>query len=281
MPGRFSQRIGVTSVRNVVQTESIDIPLRNRLWSMIYLCLDASTNPMDYSPQQGLYRSIYLNFFELAIDQIPDYAETANNKIRAYHFADEWYKPYDLLEFVLNNLDDSLDSSSLFELANDTLAKYLSGYRFVNKRLVPITDESHIQIIEDALSSPLSGVRAHLSKSLSLLSNRDDPDAENAIKEAVSAVESICGSIVGKKSTLGAALNKLEDSGIKIHPALKDSWVKLYGYTSDADGIRHALQFDSGATTDDALYFLVSCSAFIGLLTTKSMQAGISLQPVA
>lgn len=279
MSGRFSQRIGVTSVRNVVQIESVDVPLRNRLWNIIYHCLDSSSDLMDYSPQGGLYRSIYLDFFELAIDRIPDLTGMANEEIRVYHFAAEWYKPYDLLEFVLNNVDDP--SGSLFEVANDALTNYLSGYRFVNKRLVPITDESHIQVIEDALESPLSGVRSHISKSLSLLSNRDNPDAENSIKEAVLAVESICGSIVGRKDTLGAALKKLEDAGIDIHPALKESWIKLYGYTSDANGIRHALQFDSGATIDDALYFLVSCSAFIGLLTTKSMQAGISLQPVA
>ncbi|WP_159083795.1 AbiJ-NTD4 domain-containing protein [Nocardioides terrigena] len=280
MPGRFSQRIGATEVRSVVQVETIDAPLRNRLWSLVYICLDTGGGEMKYSQRAEAYRDIYLNFFELPIDAIPDWLQHANDSIKSYFYQPEWYKPYDLLEFVLNHLWDSTHSDEMFELANTALQKYLSGYRFVNGRLVPITDESHIQTIEDALQSPLTGVRTHLSKSLALLSARDATDPENAIKEAVSAVESLCASIVGKRDTLGAAIKKLEDAGVSIHPALKESWLKLYGYTSDGDGIRHSLQLESSVTVDDALYFLVSCSAFIGLLTAKASAAGISLQPV-
>ena len=40
--------------------------------------------------------------------------------------------------------------------------------------------------------------------------------------------------------TLGSTLKKLEkDGGVVIHGAMKTAFEKLYGYTSDSDGIRH------------------------------------------
>ena len=42
------------------------------------------------------------------------------------------------------------------------------------------------------------------------------------------------------KATLSDALKAIEKNGL-LHEALKDGFIKLYGYTSDADGIRHAM----------------------------------------
>jgi hypothetical protein len=42
--------------------------------------------------------------------------------------------------------------------------------------------------------------------------------------------------------TLGRALNELNrNSTVVMHPALKEAFTKLYGYTSNAEGVRHAL----------------------------------------
>lgn len=276
----FSQRMGHTEVRTVVQVESIDAALRNKLWSLVHLCLDNDSHSMHLSPLGEFYTNFYMNFFQRPLDRVPDYVSHANNEIREYFFEEEWVKPYDVLEFILNALPKNRIGFDPFAAANRILEEYLSGYRFVHKQLVPITDDSHINAIEKALETSLTGVRAHLAKSLTLLGDRDNPDPANSIKEAISAVESLCASIIGRRATLGEALKRLEEAGVKLHPALKDSWVKLYGYTSDAQGIRHSGQLESTATADEALYFLVSSSAFIGLLTTMATGAGIDLQPV-
>ncbi len=42
-----------------------------------------------------------------------------------------------------------------------------------------------------------------------------------------------------------------------------------YGYTSQADGIWHALMGEANITQADARYFLMTCSAFVNLLKTK------------
>ena len=81
----------------------------------------------------------------------------------------------------------------------------------------------------------------------------------------------MCSIILGKNSTLGDALKQLEHNGVKIHPCLKSAFEKLYGYTSDASGIRHCGQLDgSKSTFEEARFMFVSCSAFVNYLIQVS-----------
>jgi len=79
----------------------------------------------------------------------------------------------------------------------------------------------------------------------------------------------------GVKKSGNFGLKKLEDKGIELHPALKSSFSSLYGYTNDADGIRHALLEESTLDFDDAKFMLVSCSAFVNYLAAKANKAGL------
>ena len=55
-----------------------------------------------------------------------------------------------------------------------------------------------------------------------------------------------------------------------MHPALKGGLLKLYGYTSDSGGIRHAISDgDNPPTYGEAKFMLVACSGFVNLLATK------------
>ncbi len=70
-------------------------------------------------------------------------------------------------------------------------------------------------------------------------------------------------------ATLGQGLKHLEQNGVTLHSALREAFNKLYGYTNDAEGIRHALLEASTLTFDDAKFMLVCCSAFVNFLTAK------------
>jgi len=125
--------------------------------------------------------------------------------------------------------------------------------------------------VEDALSQDIShGVREHIEAAARHHSNREAPDYRNSIKESISAVEAAVSSVLGKKS-YGIRPIKVVAEELGLHPALIQGFVKLYGYTSDADGIRHALMDKANITQEDAKYMLVSCAAFSNyLLTLKS-----------
>ncbi len=56
-----------------------------------------------------------------------------------------------------------------------------------------------------------------------------------------------------------------------------EAFQKLYNFTNDAAGIRHAMKDASTVDQEDAMFMLVSCSAFINYLVVKAGKAGITL----
>ncbi len=161
------------------------------------------------------------------------------------------------------------------------LEREISAYRFVNGYIAKITSDQEINEVEDAVkissSMGFEGVNKHLNKALDMLSSRKSPDYRNSIKESISAVESIAKLIAGDpKAELGKALKIIQEK-IGLHPALLKGFLSIYGYTSDEDGIRHAMLEEKEIDFIDAKYMLVSCSAFINYLIVKSDKANIKI----
>ena len=70
---------------------------------------------------------------------------------------------------------------------------------------------------------------------------------------------------------------RLEDAGVELHPALKEGFSRLYGWTGADDGIRHAMMDKSTVDQDDSRYILVTCSAFVNYLLAEADKARIKL----
>lgn len=222
---------------------------KNKLW--IQVLSEVYQQPVNYS------KSAFYDDNKI-IDVI-------NNTI----YEDSYDSVLTIFEFLLNKFEemDTFRQAHVKDYANKLFKREYVGYRYINRKIVPITDEQEINAIEEAISSPFQKSANHLKKALNLLSDRDNPDYSNSIKESISSVEAICSEILGKSESLGVALDKLEKKGINIHPSLKSAFDKLFGYTSNAAGIRHAGQLDGkDATFDEAKFMLVSCSAFVNYL---------------
>ncbi|SCL74587.1 hypothetical protein L21_0467 [Methanoculleus chikugoensis] len=81
-----------------------------------------------------------------------------------------------------------------------------------------------------------------------------------------------------KNATLGDALKLIEKQGkIEMGTPLKAAFLKLYGWSSSSEGIRHALQDQPNLTLEEARFMLITCSAFINYLKGKCVKAGVSL----
>lgn len=273
---KFSQRIGKNPAIKPVQIEEIDTELLNSLWSVTSLCywdlFESIYDEVKSSNLNTLINSLWLNYFKKPVDTIPRYFEDCLPIIRNYFFRAEWYEVYDFIEFI-SKYKPTSRSEKFTDACNNYLEKENSGYRFVDGNIVEITSETEIASIEDAImqSAKFGGVKKHLQTSLILISDRKNPDFRNSIKESISAVESLAKQVSSnKKATLGEVLKELEKVN-KLHPALKNAFSSLYGYTNDAKGIRHALMEKSDLSKADAQFMLVVCSAFINYVidTTK------------
>lgn len=293
----FSQRNGYKASQKPIQRESVDTDLRNGLQTALHLHLwpqlhtFIEDNLKDSSVKAGeiltelwifyLKRPLYdLTYF--SGDKIyPHHVISVFIEVDSVLKSGKWFEVYDVLEFIYQRCPPYL-SQNLWQALNAVLTQENSAYRLVGGRFVESSSEAELESISEAIetSSELGGVRIHLDQALSLISNRQNPDYRNSIKESISAVEALAKIITkDSKATLGKALKVLESSE-GIHPALKQSLSSLYGYTSDADGIRHALMQESKLTFTDAKFIFVSCTAFINYLIAKATEQGIDLAPL-
>lgn len=285
---KFSQRIGKTPATKSIQLESLDDDLKNGLWNIIkFIFLDriSRSKIQGYPSKFNIFcEYLWHEYYKLSIDDI-SYDDYYTEKfIKDKFYKGPWYESYNLIEFLASTDTSSfgINSDNFTNHCNIVLEKEFSGYRFIGYTLSPITNQHEIEEIEISIDNSsqfttLRGANIHLKLALEKLSDRKNPDYRNSIKESISAVESVSKVISGNtKDSLGAAIDKIKGK-IAIHPALEKGLKNLYGYTSDGDGIRHALMDASNCDFEDAKFMLVSCSAFINYLIVKADKAGITL----
>lgn len=272
---KFSQRIGKTPVKTVLQVESMDDDLKNGLWNIILEDFFSRFENLEIygeeSERSNICKYIWIDFFNLPIDTVPVSVHAPSVKymishLRGWFFKASWYEIYDLIEFLIPFTGD------FTEICNQILQKEVSGYRIINGQVTQITSEGEIAEIEEALtaSDQWQSVNTHLGASLNFLADRKNPDYRNSIKESISAVEALCLRLGGNANGKFADSLTEIDKKIGLHGSLKRAFTALYGYASDEGGIRHALT-DEGTTPtfEDAKFMLVSCSAFINYLKAK------------
>lgn len=278
--GGFSDRSGIKTENTTIQTVDFDNRTRvalNNATSVIfterYPYLYATYNDDVQELVKGFWTNVYsrpINWKEYY------YAQDLLSAIQDTLMTDTYDAVLSVVEYIVRVADDKVGRTFLHHGKRYTAAQFYNnvfereyvGYRIIDKLVTPITDSTEAEEVEVAATSPYTDVRQHIDKALRFLSDRDAPDYANSIKESISAVERMCSIILGKATTLGDALKHLEDSGVKIHPALKRAFSQLYGYTSDASGIRHSGELGGkDSTFEEAKFMLVSCCAFINYLT--------------
>ena len=274
----FSQRKGLKPVSEVVQVDSMSEELRNSLWNALDVTIWSTKGFIVHAHSMGyslgdieeFSQDLWFHYFKKPIDSRPGYDDFDRGtpilkEIRNHFFACRWNEVYDFLEFVVQFFSHS--KPHLSDVLNTILESEFAGYRIVGGIAADITDEQERAMLEEALADTrFAPVTAHLERALQLLADRQNPDYRNSIKESISAVEAMARVVAGsRKATLGEALKVLERSN-RLHPALKDAFSKLYGYTSDEHGIRHAMLEEPNITQADAKYFLLSCTSFVNYL---------------
>jgi hypothetical protein len=280
----FSQRQGLKPIRLDVQIKDIDAGLRIKIWNAlhIYYWRELSGNDLEDSSNSATntyLKGLWHSYFKEPLDTLPRDWREVYQKLRKYFFNCEWNEVYDFIEFTARAHPSTSSNENFRRGCNRVLEQELSGYRFVGDVIAPITDSESMAAVEQAQrrTDGFRPVTAHLQQALRLFSDRKQPDYRNSIKESVSAIEAMCRTIAkNPKATLGEALRALVPK-VPLHPALSGAFERLYGYTSDAQGIRHALLDEANLEQEDALFMLVSCSSFINYLTAKCARAGIKL----
>jgi hypothetical protein len=282
----FAERSGLRPRRCLVQRDSLDEGTRLELWNALFVLRQIFADVSNESyrtdeTESNVLNAIWAWELKRARDERP--ADSGIwTEIKKTILAGPWFDVLDLIEATMRYLerykthltDDA--ASALVEALNCRFERYLVGYRFIGGEITPIDSSAEAEAVSSAIDDvdAIAGARHSLERAVALLADRAAPDYPNSIKESISAVEAVIRRLTGE-GTLGAGLKKLEKSGVSIHPALLAAWSKMYGWTSEADGIRHAGIDAADADQSLAKYMLVTCSAFVSLLTEQGRKASL------
>lgn len=290
--GGFSDRRKINPLNTEMQIDNLDERTRNKIANLFKgWCDEIRKNECQIYFFKKYINDVFVKFvddnMEFCFDY--EYSDSFNQYIFKPIVENNYSDVLTICEYIttlasltLNKIYKDKSKSYYYQKCqvdyekelNDLFKEEFVGYRIVDGEITPITDEVELKEIATSLDMKFEGCKSHIKKGLHLLSDRENPDYKNSIKESISAVESICQIICkDDKATLGDALNKLEKNGIVLHKALKEAFKKLYGYTSDEGGIRHAEgMFESDVSFEEAKYFLVSCCSFVNYLIAESIK---------
>lgn len=286
----FSERLGFVAPRDVLQVECSSEDLRISIYNIVHEILgDYEHN----SIPEEVCEDLWTRRWHKPIDTFPLYSYDFYKTLYSWVLDGDWYNCYDLLEFVYGELRElgAFDPDPMrfgygsfhgqpqpnivkevHEAINEVLEAEGSGYRFLDGQVAQITNELELATLEQSLDVPdeFSSASAHIEQSLKLLSKKPEPDYLNSVKESISAAESaaICAA-PGKNKTLAEAVDAMQRVN-DLHKSLAESWKRMFGYTSDANGIRHGSSGEP-VSLDFAFakYMLVTCSAFVNYLAEE------------
>ncbi|WP_082383431.1 AbiJ-NTD4 domain-containing protein [Frigoribacterium sp. RIT-PI-h] len=282
----FAERLGRRPIRSLMQREELDEETRTELWNVFVILREILDKAYQDtyrgdSTRYDVLVAIWTWEFKRPRDEMRSESAVWSD-LKSQVLRGEWFDVLDVTEAVVGYLD-RYKTSATEDLAsimvgafNNRFEHFLVAYRFVGQELTPLDSSAEADAVAAAQvdTNAFDGARHALDRAIGLLSDRQNPDYANSVKESISAVEAIVR-IVTHENTLGAGLARLEGAGLTIHPALRSSWSKMYGWVSDADGIRHAGL--GAADVDQALakYVLVTSSAFVSYLIEEARKRGL------
>jgi hypothetical protein len=266
----------------VLKWGEIDQRVRADLWNALYPIFKAGVTHQGGSrrysrPLGGILFREHVNrrhLFANEFDAVP-YEDELIARWQAFFSKDSYLEIFDFITFLIRDKDCP---SKIVETVSQALDKSYSPYRIVGvpPTIVPIVSEEQATMLKAdvgaVFDSKFAGAKTHLQAALN---GFQDSDHRAVVRESINAVESAVRDFTGDQSAvLSRALRRIIDDG-KMHRALGDAFEKLYAYSSDEKGIRHALVFGENEKVgfDEATFFVSACAAFVAFLSRKASSA--------
>ena len=278
----FSQRHEYEPLPEPMQLENISQDLRRAIWNAIrnlFLGVQKSAYGeyfFDSNEKRFIERFLGEFFSKPESNISTDYEDVIKVCKRAI-LESKFNKILDFLEIMLNDEYIMMNfAERIKRLFKKHAAPYWLDISQQPYQFFPQCNESQGEAIQKAietlLNNNMGGAVAHLRQAAEHINAQQYADS---IADSIHAVESAACTIDPKASkTLKPALNSLEKTGLLNHQALKEAFNKLYGYTSDEQGIRHALldETKTNVGLDEAMFMYGACASFAAYLVNKGQQ---------
>ncbi len=277
----FSQRYGYAPLPEPMKLGDISQDLRRELWNATYAFLakgsdsDWTTNHVFLATDvREFVVRVWGRFAKVPESRVSaDYSKVMRD-FESVLTLQKFNRVLDLVEIMVDEQEDSdafaMKIATMFERHS---AAYWLDTSQRPYSFIPQTSQEQgkamRQAIETLHQGGMEGAATHLRQATEHI-NAGQFGA--SIADSINAVESVARVIDSKASqTLGPALDSLEKAGLLKHAALKGAFMKLYGYASDEQGIRHALLDKSSPDVglDEAVFMFGTCVSFAAYLVNK------------
>ncbi len=272
----FSQRAGYAPTPTQLKLGEVSGEMRRLLDYCIDIEIRRATNQGYSSGLAGGWRRVaqdlHVRFFKQQASTFENSAYKVRAALERSIQRENIGKLFDLVEFLVRHPGCSNELKG--DLA-DAFITARAAYRIIDVEVVAIGTEEQGAAFEAAIAAvEAEGAGAARKHLIAAGTELRDGNWSGSVRESIHAVEAIALRLVPGTTTLGPALSKLEKEGY-LHGGLKAAFSSLYGYTSDEEGVRHALVFMKEARVDeaDALFMLGVCASFVSYLIVRDSQS--------
>lgn len=277
----FSQAYGYEELPKQLKLEELSEEARTKLWNLLYRRLHKTRilHPIGSSyvgrPWASVFEDIHVDFLALPADEFNNEFGYLCRFYRHRLTHDSFHMVFDLLLAIMRHpgcpQDFCQSIATTFDRCRLAYVVDLTPPATIYPAVTKEEGEAVLRATADLGKAGLAGAVSHLRKASECISQGDYP---GAVRESIHAVESAARQIDPNAKTLGPALKSLERAGA-LHPALEKAFSNLYGYTSDEQGIRHALIDNQQANVaqDEAVFMLGACASFSSYLARKHRQS--------
>ena len=273
----FSQAQGYEEIPGPLKLEELPPEARTRIWNVFYSDLDQSseTDIVGGRWVVGVWREIlrakHVRHDNLPLDEWSAEFRPICQRLRRDIETMPFNKVFDLLRFVVRH---SKCPPIFVRMMMRVFTECRLAYKIDKGKpptIVPavtgVEGDVVIESLKTLREAGLRGSTEHLRNACDCINKGD---WAGSIRESIHTVESVARNLAPEAKTLKPALASIADHG-GLHPALKDGFNKLYGYTSDEQGVRHPLLDSEKAKVgmDEAVFMLGACASFASYLWRK------------
>lgn len=274
----FEQAEGAHPLPEPLALGELSDEFRARLWVLLYRQIFANDSSPDLG---GPWRPILLDYQVyhqlIPVDEAATDKRRITNMLKPAILYGDYTETLGLVQYILRHKRSRPDIfDPLKRLVNNSNIPY-GVVEEGTPTIVPRVTEEEGHAVQAAIGNTarykLYGAHQHLIQSAEELNSEN---YAGSVRESVHAIESVAKQIsADANAELGPALSKLAEH-TKIHGALKNGFKNIYGYTSNENGIRHAL-LDQDVQVDqhDAVFMIGACASFVTYLINKADDSGL------
>ena len=273
----FSQREGYALLPTPLQLGELPHEARTAIWNVLFVHMARSRSGYVIDGAwKAILHDLYTYHDNMPLDEWSVRFERVVPWMRDRLEQEAFNRVFDIIEFLVRHErcppEFTTDLSDVFHRFQ--LAYIIDSGPSPSVFPVTTAEEGNelSRNLAELRTAGLDGCETHLRNASKCI---NDGDSAGSVRESIHAVESVARQIDPKASKgLGAALTSLERQGA-LHPAFKQAISKLYGYTSNEQGIRHALldKAQADVTIDEAVFMLGACASFASYLWRKHKAA--------